>query len=499
MRLRRSRHRHRRRLPTTSRAWGKSLVEAGALLLLVATPLAYGTVEPWAEALAEIVILGMALVWLFGTLRQWELRVTLPPGWLPATLFLALVFVQTVPVPRGAVALVSPGVATLAAEAATAVGTAPAGVTLSLDPHATWREGLKLLAVAVFFLVMLNTIRTRAQVHRAIWTMLIMGTVLSLLGIVQRATWTGRLYWVGPEALPSAFGPFVNRTHFAGLMIITVPMALALVLARRRPTSRPPLHRSWGDRLRQWNSTETGPARLIVFLILLMGGATLVSGSRGGVVSLLGALLCMIGLGAQGRSGRGRAARVALTSVLIVLAGLWIGGEILFWTLERLAEEVGRPSESVRVALWGDALKVWAAAPAVGTGFATFEVAFPHVRSLQAPVVFTHAESDWVQLLTDTGVVGLGLALATVGALFGALLRRRAEAVSPWARTLLLAAAVALVGMVLQGMGNFNLPIMSNQLYLALALALALSPGGEGGGRPPREPEASHEPEPGDR
>ena len=58
------------------------LIEAGALFLIVFTPFAFGTVEPWSEAVAEIVILGMVVTWLIGSLRNWELRVELPAGWL---------------------------------------------------------------------------------------------------------------------------------------------------------------------------------------------------------------------------------------------------------------------------------------------------------------------------------------------------------------------------------------------------------------------------------
>src|SRR5207248_2799955 len=162
--------------------------------------------------------------------------------------------------------------------------------------------------VAAFFMICYNTHRTQAQAQRALWTMLGIGTLVSVLGIVQRATWNHRLYWIGPEIEYGApFGPFVNRAHFAGLMVVIVPMALAL------------------------------------------------------------------------------------GTVLIVLAGVWIGGDIVHGTVERLAGELGRPEESPRLFVWADALKLWRAAPVVGTGFATFGVAFPPFRTLQAPVVFSHA------------------------------------------------------------------------------------------------------------
>jgi O-antigen ligase len=457
--------------------WSDRVVEGGALFLLIVTPLVYGTVTPWGEALAELVILGMAAAWVLSMVRQGALRVAPPPSVVPGALFLMLVLFQLVPLPRPVVELLSPLAANLHREVAAYAGAALGAVPLSLDPHETWREWLKLLGLAVFFLLLYNTVRTRGQVQRALWTMVVMGTLVSIFAIVQRATWTGRLYWIGPTAPDSAFGPFVNRTHFAGLMIVIVPMALAMILGDRRPSDRPPIVRGWLDQLRRWNAPETGPARLIAFLVLLMGGATLVSGSRGGAVSLLAGLLCMIGLGVRALRGQGRATRVAIATVLIILAAVWISWDILYGTIERLAEEIGHAEASARVHIWGDALGLWRLAPILGTGFATFGEAYPRMRTIEAPVAFGHAESDWVQLLTDTGVAGLGLALATAGSLVWALLRRYRRAPSPWVRNMALAGAVALIGTVVQGIGNYNLPILSNQLYLAMGLAMGLRAG----------------------
>jgi O-antigen ligase len=142
--------------------------------------------------------------------------------------------------------------------------------------------------------------------------------------------------------------------------------------------------------------------------------------------------------------------------------------------VERLVEEVGRPAESGRVQLWGDALGLWRGSPVVGTGLASFGAAFPAVRTLQAPVAYTHAESDWVQLFSDTGLLGLALALAAATAVAAVLLDRLRKEASPRSRALALAGFVALLGAIVQGIGNFNLPVMSNLAYLAAALVPAL-------------------------
>jgi hypothetical protein len=55
-----------------------------------------------------------------------------------------------------------------------------------------------------------------------------------------------------------------------------------------------------------------------------------------------------------------------------------------------------------------------------------------------------------------------------------ALLRGYREASSQWSHSLALAGLVALLGAAMQGIANFNLPVMSNFIYLALTVALAL-------------------------
>jgi O-antigen ligase len=191
------------------------------------------------------------------------------------------------------------------------------------------------------------------------------------------------------------------------------------------------------------------------------------------MLALLAALLAMVvGSVARGATWVGRAARIGLVAVLIVLAGAWIGGDVLYGTVERLADELGRPTESPRVLIWADALSLWLRAPVVGTGLGTFGVAFASVRTIDAPVVYSHAESDWVQLLTDTGVLGLSLALAALVSLALVLMQRLRQAQGRTARSFALASLVVLIGTAIQGVGNYNLSVMSNLIYLALALVL---------------------------
>lgn len=452
------------------------LVEGGVLFLLVFTPLAFGAVHPWSEAVVELTVLAMAVAWLLGMVASWELRVAFPVGSVPAVLFLALVTIQVVPLPTPMTVWLSPLAVAWSREGAAYVGGMSTLVPMSLAPSATWREAMRLAAVAGFALVVYNVFRTREQARRALWTMILAGAAVALLGVVQRVTWTGRLYWIGPEATNgSPFGPFMNRAHFAGLMVVVVPLTIALLLSGRRAPARRRRLRTWRERLRLWNTREAGPTRVLPLLALLMTGAALASGSRGGMVSLAATLLVMAWLGTRGLRWGARLGVVSLTTMLLLAAGLWLGSDYLFGSVERLAEEVTRREESPRLLIWADALSLWRMAPLLGTGLGSFEWVFPQVRTIRAALTYTHAESDWVQILTDTGVAGLALVLAVVISVGSALARRLRTQVGGLRRALALGGLTALTGTAIQTFGNYSLPVTANLLYLAVAITIGLA------------------------
>src|SRR5690606_36424340 len=111
--------------------------------------------------------------------------------WLPALLFLGLVVLQSLALPGILVQVLSPGTAALTHAAWVFTGGEAGTMTLSLDAEMTWRLALKLSAVTVLCLVVYNTYRTHAQVRRALWVMIGMGTLIALFGIAQRMTWNG--------------------------------------------------------------------------------------------------------------------------------------------------------------------------------------------------------------------------------------------------------------------------------------------------------------------
>jgi O-antigen ligase len=266
----------------------------------------------------------------------------------------------------------------------------------------------------------------------------------------------------------------VNRAHFAGLVTIVVTLGLALMLARAEVPASRPGRVDFRSRVRRWMGPETGASRLLPFLILVMGGAILIAGSRGGIVGLLGALVCVGVLSRWRRQPDHRAPALMGIGVAVGLTGMWMGSEIFLGTIGRFTAEISDPESSLRILRWRDVADLVARAPLVGTGLASFEMAFPVVRTIAYRTRFTHAESDWVQLLADTGLVGVGLVVAMVGAICveGFRCIRRAE--SAERRALCVGGLAALAASALQSVPNYTIPMMANHLYLATAIALTI-------------------------
>ena len=93
-----------------------------------------------------------------------------------------------------------------------------------------------------------------AGVRRMAEYIVVAGVVLALVGIIQRPLFAGKIYGFWPLALGgNPFGPFVNKNHFAGWMLMALPIPLALMggvsRARRRPCG-------WAAR---WSASSGSP------------------------------------------------------------------------------------------------------------------------------------------------------------------------------------------------------------------------------------------------
>jgi tetratricopeptide (TPR) repeat protein len=287
---------------------------------------------------------------------------------------------------------------------------APAGAPDSLPslfltlgtvaPAHTARSLLLFLTYAGAYLLVVNLVRTRAQLDRLVSTLLAFGGLLAFLGLLDylgREAWL--LHWRGP-ATGRLAGPFVNPDHFAAWLAMLICLGAGYLLARH-PSGR--RARSLIGVLRSSEGRERVARQYLPFVALLaMSVALVFTLSRGAIVSLL--LTVLILLLVLHALGRIRWSLMVLGVLLVAVLGYgaWIG-------LEPLLTRVGQAGYAARFIQGLTTLPMLRAFPLLGVGLGAYGDIYPRYQPLAlAPgkVSYPYAHDDLLQLAVELGAIG---------------------------------------------------------------------------------------------
>ncbi|HJZ93889.1 MAG TPA: hypothetical protein VKE40_23650, partial [Gemmataceae bacterium] len=268
--------------------WLRAGIEIVVLAMTALSPWAFAAVHPLSLLLLSVG-LGVALV-LWAVLILVDRRAVVGPCPVLACLIglVALGYWQLCPLSDAAQAEVAPATAELRAvlipaepEGLTGEDAVPRPpATLTMDPGATRRQTIKLLAVAGLFAVVRFGLATPATFRRFALVCTVNGALLSVFALAQRLSCPpDTLYWQFPSQ-GHVFGPFVCRNHFPFYVNVCFGLGLGLLLGT------PPFRerRSVGEMI-----AELGRHPAALWLIAALGlmlAATLYSLSRGGAVAL---------------------------------------------------------------------------------------------------------------------------------------------------------------------------------------------------------------------
>lgn len=408
------------------------LFDAARLMLLatlVAGPLAFGAVEAWAWGGMGVMLAVSAVLWAVGCAREHCASLLWSPLYLPALAFMGLILIQYF-------------------------------FRLTVDRIGTREAAVKcVLSVLVFFLTQQlfgsAAMRSRGLLAGVI---AVYGFVVALFAIVQFFASPDLLYGVVRSGNGSrAFGPYVNRNHYAGLFELLLPMMAGLAI------SFPSRH----------------PARVAAAFAALMAAASVVlSGSRGGMAALcVEAAILATGISLRAPAGR-RRSRVLVAgaaAACVAAFALWLDPGHLWKRWEELAKSPGVVAAD-RLQWTRDALRMGRRNWISGVGVGAFETAYPEYQTFTSDLVIDHAHNDYAQLFAEGGVVAAAAGLAAIG-MFGLLSARHLPAVARGdPNGLRLGATAGFCGMLVHSFTDFNLHIPANAAWAALALALATEP-----------------------
>ena len=428
-------------------------IEILLILLLIFTPIAFGSQVLWAFSLMELGILLIIILWAVqGLSYQSSVTRSLTNNkslitnnyflitTLLLSLFLGLVLFQMIPLQAGIIKVISPKtyelrsqlsvispvtnnqseIENLKSEIFSSVFQNPQSktanpqssslkpqspsITLSFFPLGTKIEFFKWLTLAGLFMFLLHWRlsgnRYRVTNHLII-AILLVGVFESLYGIFEFFSGHRHIFYVDwSSRISSVTGTFLNRNYFAGYLLMVIPLSIGFLFSREANQHR--RFMGWRHRL----SSLDGKDLLLGFGLILMILGLLLSASRMGIVSLL-ISFSLISLLFRDPRGRERFSR---TSILIfglaLLWAAWIGLDAVISRFFTVSEGL----ES-RWVMWTNTFTILKDFPLLGSGLGTFTEVFPMYRSFHIVGLVTHAENDFLQLASDVGLVGSGILL----------------------------------------------------------------------------------------
>lgn len=442
-------------------------------LTLITAPLAFGTVEIWSVLLVEVLIFLAALIYYSGRLRGQGVCLKVP-GISPLLLLLAWIVVQLIPLPPALLKLLSPGAYRIYADTVWLV--APQKwLPISIHLEATFDEFLRQAAVTTAYLLTIYMMTNRNRQYRLISLLLALVAVIGLEAVIQKYLSPEYIYWFRQVSItPGSFsmGPWVNRNHFAGYMEMLLPMSVGLFILYR-PRIRYTM--SLRERIVEMVAVPSAYLHLLLLAVAIIGMvAVFLSLSRGGIASLALSLL-FLGALLYWKHPEKRQKPVLIWIVLLVILGVtWFGWQPIISRFDSTFTVEGEITND-RFKVWQDSLAIIRDFSITGSGFGTFIDVFKAYRTVPGNRLYDHAHNDYIELLSDGGLVGFGLVAWFVIGIVSVVVRCLNKRRDPWAIHLGSAALAGMCAILAHSMVDFNMYIFSNRLTFFVLCGLAVS------------------------
>lgn len=440
------------------------------MALLAWGALSFGAVYPWAywPLAAGCAALGLSAILVT---EPWRDPRTVALGGALAAVA-AAILLQLVPFPAKVTAVVSPELAAFFQRSQ--VGYQSSSFqTLSIAPAST-AVALGLFVPFALLLVGLGRGLRSVSLDWLITGLMALGVGLALIGIIQK-TMIDEVqplvygFWK-PQQGGRVFGPFINRNHFAGWMVMALPVVIGYSCGVVHAL-RPPRGRSASDLVHWATSVEANRFVLAAGAILVMGASVALTQSRSGMIGMAAGVAVVAGfVVARATRPQVRLAALLYFAALIVGAIVWTGAGS---TVNRFAE--APDAVQGRVSVWRDATRIIGDFPAAGTGLGSFGQAMLVYQSGRREMMYAQAHNDYLQLAAEGGVLVVAPALVALALLVRNIRRRMTspddDVLTAWVRV---GAVAGLVGIGVQSLMEFSLQMPGNTVMFVFVAALAM-------------------------
>ena len=442
------------------------LIFYGLLILIVFTPLA--TVStlpfcfdmPWSLAITSLIVLFLVALWLIRDVCHGTLKFVSTPLNLPLIAFVTLVLFQQLPLPPNILQFISPSSVSTCRmignedleeiseilwannahankqnvqsfhflptaiplqmgnekaeeqeKSIDAIESQPNTLykrwhPITLYKYASEVELFRLLIyIGVYFLIV-NNIKSRQQIRQLVMTIIITGTSIAFLGLLQYLSGSGKIFWLYDIKRTSFFGTFSNQDHFACYMAMIIPLVIGLLIIEYLCYSTNPKSKIQNTKL----SIVSHRVIFYIFAIVIMLASLFFARSSGGAFSMMVSFFLLIGM----MLCRKRLRKISwiVVPILIITLGmlLWIG---IHPVIEELSNSVDIENSSLkaRIEFWKDTISAIKHFPVFGSGIGVFPFIYPQYSTLTYFAFVNHAHNDYLELMLETGLIGFGIIL----------------------------------------------------------------------------------------
>ena len=425
------------------------LVFTTLVVLIVITPIPYGTVEPWWKAAFVCAVFAICSVALIETLRNRIERIEGASTLLPLLALSVLAFLQTL----------SLGART---EANLSVWN-----TISADPYQTRFFALQMLALTTLLALLYRYASTERRLRVLVYTVFLIAVASAVFGILRQTTQQDTGFLLPLLKRSQGYGQFINKNHFAFLMEMAFGLGLGIILG--------------GGVARE---------RLMIYVALLLPIWTglVLANSRGGILAMLAqvvvAVLLLISFGGLSSDYQlpSMAQSTALRAVLFVIlvAGVlfgtfWVGGDRLATNFEAATNEVTSTATSAgasRNEIWRATLKMFAAHPIAGVGLGAYWIGITGYHDASGLMTPQEAHNDYLELLSSGGLIGLALGVWFAVAVVRKI-RQNLLTDAGYKRAVRLGAVLGITGVAAHSLVDFGLHIMTNAVMFMVLILMA--------------------------
>lgn len=345
--------------------------------------------------------------------------------------------------------------------------------TISRDPYATQFVVIHFVALLIYFAAALAFIDSSKRFKKVVYLVMIFGFAFAFFAIIQYVMSPDKIYGLYEPKLARPFGSFVNPNNFAAFMELAMALPLGLFFA---------------------GAVERDKKLLYVTGIIVMGIALVMSGSRGGFISLVAEVFFLVILTAKAEGKARLAIRIGATAALIISI---IVGTVLLGSekssLTRFAENAATKTEkgTDRTHIWGVTLKIIGENPIFGTGLNAFGVSYTKFDSLSGMERAEQAHNDYLQTLSDGGIVGGLIGLSFLALLFRTgfkQIKTGNKSNNKFRGGVAVGALAGCFGILVHSMFDFVLHTTAIALFFLLSLALLVVVKKSGPDEEPAEP-----------